>query len=118
MTSLTAGVICTVAITVFCVSAEAVATARGDAKAATAWAGIAVAAYGAEALFDAMGGEWWACGVSAALAAFWFWTWRRGRKNRKRSLKALGNKARARLAEMPRNMPKPGTVLRPVPQEA
>lgn len=61
-------------------------------------------------------GEWphvagW--GASGLLAlVLWWWS----RRRRKRSLKALGSKARARLAAMVRNMPKPGPVLRPVPQ--
>jgi hypothetical protein len=39
--------------------------------------------------------------------------WRSRRKRRKRSLKALGNKARAVFAAMAANMPRPGPVLRP-----
>lgn len=54
---------------------------------------------------------------SSGLLALILW-WRSRRKRRKRSLKALGHKARARLAAMARNMPRPAPVLRPVPQGA
>jgi hypothetical protein len=54
---------------------------------------------------------WAASGVLALI----LWWWSR-RKRRKGALKALGHKARARLAALVENMPKPGPVLRPVPQ--
>lgn len=54
-------------------------------------------------------------GVVAALR-WWLWWHGRGGRKRKRPLRALGHKARARLAAMARNMPKPGPLLRPVPQ--
>jgi len=54
--------------------------------------------------------------VSGMLALILWWLSRR--RKRKRAVKALGHKARARLAAMIRNMPKPGPVLRPVPQGA
>jgi hypothetical protein len=54
-----------------------------------------------------------AYGASGLLALIlWWWS----RRKRKRSLRQLGHKARVRLAAMARNMPKPGPVLRPVPQ--
>ena len=61
--------------------------------------------------------QWWpgtvACGASGLLGLIlWWWS----RRKRKRSLRALGNKARARLAAMIRNMPERRPVLRPVPQ--
>ena len=109
-------VLCAIAVAAIAVVARGLAAGRGDAEGAARWAGIAAAAYGSEALAAAAGGDWMTAAVGAALAAFWFWLWRRGRRNRKRSLRALGNKARARLAAMAGNMPKPGPVLRPVPQ--
>lgn len=64
-------------------------------------------------------GETWtypaSSGASGLLALILWWL---SRRKRKRSLKALGHKARARLAAMLRSMPKPGPVLRPVPQGA
>lgn len=58
--------------------------------------------------------------VNAGIAVFWAWMWWQQwrRRRRKRSLRQLGHKARARLAAMARNMPRPGPVLRPVPQGA
>lgn len=56
-----------------------------------------------------------AFGVSGLLGLILWWL---SRRKRKRSLKALGSKARARLAAMVKNMPTPGPVLRPVPQGA
>ena len=75
------------------------------------------------AAFDGIGllwavifGDWgntfpWAASGLLALI-LWWWS----RRKRKRTLASLGSKARARLAAMIRNMPKPGPVLRPVPQ--
>lgn len=60
-----------------------------------------------------LSGEWthvagW--GASALLAlVLWWWS----RRKRKRSLKALGHKARARLAAMVKNMPRPSPRLVP-----
>jgi hypothetical protein len=54
---------------------------------------------------------------ASGLLALVLWWWSR-RKRKKRSLKALGHKARARLAALAANMPRPGPVLRPVPQGA
>jgi hypothetical protein len=71
------------------------------------------------ALLYALHGNWPGAVANAGVAAFWAWIWwHHGRRRRKRSLRALGNKARARLAAMARNMPRPGPVLRPVPQGA
>jgi hypothetical protein len=44
--------------------------------------------------------------------------WWLSRRKRRRSLKALGGRALKALAAMLRNMPRPGPVLRPVPQGA
>jgi peptidoglycan/LPS O-acetylase OafA/YrhL len=55
-------------------------------------------------------------GASALLALVLWWLSRR--KGKRKALKALGNKARARLAAMARNMPRPSPVRRPVPQGA
>ncbi len=56
----------------------------------------------------------WASGVLAAIL-WWVSRWRR---KRKRSPRTAGGRALARIKEMVRNMPKPGPVLRPVPQGA
>jgi hypothetical protein len=68
---------------------------------------------GIAAVFD---GGWLytaAYGASGLLGLIlWWWS----RRKRKRSLRALGAKARARLAAMVSKIPKPGPVLRPVPQ--
>lgn len=48
----------------------------------------------------------------SALAALIVWWWRR-RKDRKRALRALGNKAKATLAALVRNMPRPSPRLVP-----
>jgi hypothetical protein len=62
---------------------------------------------------------WWpgpaAYGASGLLGLVLWW---HSRRKRKRSLKALGNKARARLAALARNMPRPSPARRPVPQGA
>lgn len=112
--STAAGIVCAVAVAVFCVTARTLAAARGDREAAGKWAGIAGTAYAAEGLFDAMQGSWWAVAVNALLAALWFWLSRRNRRKRKRARKLIGAKARAVLAAMAKNMPKPG----PAPQGA
>jgi len=75
----------------FCAVPGSVLTAHGAAD----WVNVA---------------SWAASGLTGLI--LWWWS----RRKRKRSLKALGHKARARLAAMARNMPKPGPVLRPVPQ--
>jgi hypothetical protein len=65
------------------------------------------------AVSAAVGGGWlyvasW--GASALLGLILWWL---SRRNRKRSLKLLGAKARARLAAMLRNMPRPSPRLVP-----
>jgi hypothetical protein len=63
-------------------------------------------------------GQWYcplSSGASGLLALFLLW-WT-GPK-RKKAFKLLGEKGRAALAAMVKNMPKPGPVLRPVPQGA
>lgn len=77
---------------------------RGAACGATVWLALGVLACGTGA-------------SASALAALAVWLWTR-RKDLKRALRALGHKARARLAAMARNMPRPSPVLRPVPQGA
>jgi hypothetical protein len=52
---------------------------------------------------------------SSGLLALVLWWWSR-RKGRRKTLRLLGGKARAVLAAMAGNMPKPGSALRPVPQ--
>ena len=85
-----------------------------------AWAALVAACLVGEAVVDEMDDWRLAALISLAGAAYWAWrAWRNWRRRkRKRSLKALGNKARARLAALLRSMPKPGPVLRPVPQGA
>lgn len=68
-------------------------------------------------LFSALKGDWrnalaWGLSGLLALALWWF----SRRRKRRRALRQLGHKARAALAAMARNMPRPGPVLRPVPQ--
>lgn len=60
--------------------------------------------------------EVWAAAASLAVALI-LWLWSR-RKQIRRALRALGDKTRAVFAAMARNMPRPGPVLRPVPQGA
>ncbi len=87
---------------------------------AAMWAAGNAAVIALMAAIEAMGTNWFVVPVYVAGAVIWAWiawqNWRRRRK--KRSLRALGHKARARLAAMARNMPRPGPVLRPVPQGA
>jgi len=111
----------------WCLTFAAVACVFGAiATAMTArWAlaaflsGMTAVAYAVLALFYALHGDGLLTGVHAFNAAMWAWIWwRRRRGGRKRSLRQLGHKARARLAALARNMPRPGPVLRPVPQAA
>lgn len=103
--------LCCVAV----ISACGASFSRRSEGARTAWAGIAAMAYLALAVAYAIMSEWPLAGLETAFAAYWAWMWWRNRRKRKRPLRALGNKARARLAEMIANMPGPGPVLRPVP---
>lgn len=96
--------------------ASLVAQSRGKADAVARYDGLASAGYAGAAVCNLLQQGWVSAAITAALAVAYFWTWRRNRRKRKRSLRALGHKARARLAAMVRNMPKPGPVLRPVPQ--
>lgn len=99
--------------------AACAATGTGRIALAHILTGLTAAAYALLALYWAFHGAPVAAGACAVIAVIWAWWWWQGRrKRRKRSLKALGHKARARLAAMARNMPKPGPVLRPVPQGA
>jgi hypothetical protein len=56
----------------------------------------------------------------AVAAVIWAWLWwqNRGRRRKRKALRALGHKIRARLAAMARNMPGPSPARRPVPQGA
>jgi hypothetical protein len=92
--------------------------ARRNSVAEAAWDLAAAVSYTALIPLNALTGDWPGAVLAAFLAVFaWvvWWVDRHGRRKR-RSLKALGSKARARLASMLRNMPRPGPVLRPVPQ--
>jgi hypothetical protein len=61
--------------------------------------------------------DWSSVAVLAILTLPFLWIWLRGggRGRRKRSLKSLGHKARAKLAELARRMPKPWLAREPVP---
>jgi hypothetical protein len=101
------------------VLATCVVAARGQRALAHVLTGMTAIAYAALALYYALHGDVIGASACGAIAAIWARSWWRGpRKRRKRSLKALGHKARARLAAMARSMPRPGPVLRPVPQGA
>ena len=82
-------------------------------------AGMVALLASAIALLGALQGDWPQAVTNAVVAAYWAWLWWQfWRRRRKRSLRQFGHKARARLAAMARNMPRPGPVLRPVPQGA
>lgn len=101
------------------VLATCAAAGTGRIALAHTLTGLTAVAYALLALYWAFHGAPIAAGACGVIAAIWArWWWRDRRKRRKRSLKALGHKARARLAAMARNMPRPGPVLRPVPQGA
>jgi membrane protein implicated in regulation of membrane protease activity len=72
------------------------------------------------ALLYAFQGDWPQAVLGAGLAVMWAWLWwkQRRRRKRRRSLRELGHKMRAVFEAMARNMPRPGPVLRPVPQGA
>jgi hypothetical protein len=96
------------------------AAAAGEHARAAMWAAGVVVTLGLATVICVAGGDWPASAVYAVGVVVWvriFWkNWRRRKRNR--SLAALGHKARARLAALLRSMPKPGPVLRPVPQGA
>lgn len=91
---------------------------RGNPVAAKWFCAVAAVAYLILAVLFALAREWPLSGLDTAFAAFYGWLWwnRRNRRGRRRSLRSLGAKSRARLAAMAAKMPKPGPVLRPVPQ--
>lgn len=60
----------------------------------------------------------WAALGFAGVFLIGVWLWRNRSRGKRRPLKALGYKARARLAAMLRAMPKPGPARRPAPQGA
>jgi small basic protein len=103
-----------------CVFGTAAATATARLALAVFLAGMVALTAGVLALLYAFQGDWLAAVLLAFVAVLWgrlWWqSWRRRKK--KRSLRALGHKARARLAALARNMPRPGPVLRPAPQGA
>lgn len=103
---------------VFFAVTSTLASARRNLEAATQRAGCAAIAYVVLALTDVLSRNWIAAAIAAACALFWAWLWWRGRKDRKKALRTLGAKSKARLEALVRNMPKPGPVLRPVPQSA
>jgi len=91
-----------------------VARRRGFMSGVARMAWVSAASYGTAALFLALGRDWPAAGGDAALAAFWLWLWWRGRRGKRRkALKAIGDKSRAVLAAMARNMPRPAPRLAP-----
>jgi len=113
VTGMTAVTVCAAILETGCViAASAMPSRRGWALAVAVTAGL-------KSALEAVTGHWVLAPADAAVAAAWLWIWlnRRGGR-RKRSLRQLGHKARARLAALARNMPKPGPVLRPAPQGA
>lgn len=111
---MTAWIWCVAAFTFAGVLAEGRAASRGHLGAARRLQGALAAGYAALGLLDAAAREWAAAAVTLACAAFWFWLWRRNRRDRKkRMLRLLGHKARARLEAMARNMPRPSPRLVP-----
>jgi hypothetical protein len=101
-----------------CILGSAAAAGAGRVALALSLAGMTAVLAGLLALLYALQGDWPQAVLSAGVAAMWARLWWSGRKRKKRSLRALGNKARARLAALARNMPRPGPVLRPAPQGA
>jgi len=97
------------------------ARASRHPEAARALSLAAASTYTALSALNAVEGDRTDSGLAAFLAVIWWLNWwldRRGGRRKKRSLRQLGHKARARLAAMARSMPRPGPVLRPVPQGA
>jgi hypothetical protein len=94
------------------------ADTRGKHALAASFAGLTAASFAVAAILSALNRHPAESAAYAAMAAVYFWLWRWNRPRRRRSLKALGHKAKARVADMLRNMPKPGPVPRPVPQGA
>jgi hypothetical protein len=100
---------------------QGVARASGHPGAVRGLSLAAALTYTSLTALSAIGGDPVGSGLAAFLAMIWWLNWwldRGGRRRKKRSLKALGNKARAAVEAMLRNMPKPGPVLRPAPQGA
>lgn len=88
---------------------------------AACWASAAAGMWGLIAVRAAVEGEWFPAVVFGAEAAVWAWfAWRqwRRRKRKRLLLGLMGYKARAVVEAMLRSMPRPGPVLRPVPQGA
>lgn len=77
------------------------------------WAYSGLSAAFTSGIVAATGGGWlYVAGFGASgLLGLILWWW--SRRKRKRSLKALGAKARARLAVMVKNMPRPSPRLVP-----
>jgi len=71
------------------------------------------------AVMDLMDGQWPAAGILLAGVAYWLWqVWRHWRRRKRSLLEILGYKMRVVFAKLARSMPRPGPVLRPVPQGA
>jgi hypothetical protein len=78
-------------------------------------------AFTGEMVYWSVAGPAWLAGLNALFAVVQAWLWRNDRRKRKRTLAALGNKARALIASMvkrAREAAKPRPVLRPLPQPA
>lgn len=118
MTPATIG-FCALAVPFVACSGMALRAQADQAPSLEAWNLAAAGICTALALFCALTGAWTYAAVVGLLAAYRWWLWRNGpRKRRRQTLKALGHKARARLAAMARNMPGAGPVVRPVAQGA
>jgi hypothetical protein len=78
------------------------------------FAGACAAVLAAIGLTRVLAHDWPAAGASLGWALLWFWLWWRWRRGKRRkALRALGAKARARLAAMLRRMPRAAPRLVP-----
>lgn len=103
---LDAGTWCATGVAATCGIAVIRAHLRRNAEAEARYAWMAAAAYVVRALLDMIAWNWPAAARAAALAVVFLWLWWRKRKDRKKALRALGYKARARLEAMVRSMPR------------
>jgi hypothetical protein len=105
---------------VACVIPAIAAAATGLRAAALFLSGTVAVTAAVNAVLYALQGDGLQAALNVGVAGYWAWLWWQQwrRRRRKRSLRALGHKARARLAALAANMPRPGPVLRPVPQGA
>lgn len=105
---------CATVLAVCCVIAAAVASSRGGGR---RLALLVVASYGVLAVLNALVSEWPWSALDAGVSLAWLWIWwNRKRPRRRKSLRQLGHKARAALAAIAGNMPKPGPSRRLAPQ--